>query len=148
MGSYYEHLLWAAVSLAVIQSLILAVVLKAFFLTLGFITIFYLVGTIMPDVDLPKRRWFPTLILSIIIPIGGYYLSRDAHHWGHFHSIIGGLFISIFLALWVFLLSFSLDVTLLLSSAFFIGYLFHITSDQVYHHYKQKSWPRRALKLW
>lgn len=147
MGTYYQHLLWAAVIIAFSYGLILALVLEEYHLTLFFMTLFYLLGAVMPDVDLPRKRLLPTIAITLLLPLVGYYLSKEATHWGHFHSVVGGLMLSSALASWL-LLGGLIDVAFFISGAFFGGYLSHLVTDQLYHYYQGKTWSRKSLKLW
>ncbi len=154
MGSFKQHMLWNTTTMAIINTLLLAIFIGDYFFTLLFVTILFLAGGIMPDIDLPHKRWFTMMFTGIVIPIIGFFIVKRSTHWGRVHSVGFGLIFSVFLAFFITFLTFlsgnelNIEQISLLSGSFFAGFMCHLIEDQIYHEYHDKGGKRKALKLW
>ena len=109
--------------------------------------LFFTIGSIMPDIDLPRDKWWRNLILNIMFPVGGYIIGKRATHWGRVHSIIFGMLLSAVLFIGLLIVGVT-DSAVCLSAAFFLGFIYHLIIDQVYHELRLKHDYRFAFKLW
>lgn len=146
-------MLWNSLTIAVFNTLILTFLVGDHFFTFFFATILFLVGGIIPDIDLPHKRWFTTMFTGIIIPIIGFFIVKRSTHWGRVHSITFGIIFTIFLSLFLSILTIftknqiNIDQISLLSCSFFAGFMCHLIGDQLYHEYHDKGGKRKALKI-
>jgi hypothetical protein len=148
MGNRKDHFMWSSFILAVGYAAILAVILGEYYVTILISTIFFIVGSVMPDVDLPQDTWWRTLIFITIFPIAGYIISKRAVHWGRVHSIGFGIILSTSLLGVLLVLNFPIDSGIILATSFGLGFFSHLVIDQAYHDIRKKRGKKRALKLW
>ena len=154
MGSFKQHMLWNALTITVFNTLILTLLVGDFFFTFLFATILFLIGGIIPDIDLPHKRWFTVMFTGIVIPIIGFFIVKRSTHWGKVHSIGFGMLFTSFLSFFIVFVSLlsgnepNIIQISLLSGAFFSGFMCHLIGDQLYHEYHGKQDYRVALKLW
>jgi len=115
MPNFKEHLICAAIALAIVEAAILTFLIEDYYITAIFMIIFFLFGSVLPDVDLHHKRWYTKWFVAIVIPVVGYYIVKRATHWGRIHSIGFGLILSTFVAVELSFLI-VIDVSLLLES--------------------------------
>ena len=147
MGNFKQHLLWATAFLSFIYAIALAMCMGEQYYTFLYMTLMFVFGGILPDVDLHHERWYTMLFMTIAIPLIGYLVAKKASHWGRIHSIGFGLILSMFVGIELLLLV-PIDVSFLLAGSLFCGFLFHLICDQIYHEARMKKDHRVALKLW
>ena len=154
MGSFKQHMLWNALTIACFNTVILTFIIGDHFFTFLFATILFLVGGIIPDIDLPHRRWYTTAFTGIIIPIVGFFIVKRSTHWGRVHSIGFGMIFTAFLTFFITFMALlsgnepNIAQISLLSGSFFSGFMCHLIADQLYHEYLFRADHRVALKLW
>jgi len=147
MPNFKEHLICAAIALAIVEAAIITFLVEEYYLAAIFMVLFFLFGSILPDVDLHHKRWFTVGFVYLVFPFIGYLIVERATHWGRIHSIGFGLILSTFVAIELSLFI-AIDNSLLLAGSLFVGFLFHLIVDQIYHEMRLKSDPRVALKIW
>ena len=154
MGSFKQHMYWNLLVLTCFNTLILTLLVGEYFYTFFFVSILFLIGGIIPDIDLPHKRWFTVMFTGIIIPIVGFFIVKRSTHWGRVHSIGFSIIFTSFLSVFLSILSLfssnmiDFEQILMLSGAFIGGFLCHLIGDQLYHEYNDKGGKRKALKIW
>ena len=182
MGSFRQHLEWSKTTLIFVLTLLLWLVAdfrNTFTAFLGealnfsmaiAIPIVVVIGTVFPDIDLPKESAITKIIVKILLPVFvclmppaleyGVVLGTVVAfviwryeprwiHWGHMHSLGAALLLSLGFG-GLIALRFRLPIAVILAACFFWGFFLHIFFDQLYHEWNRKDWKDRryALKLW
>ncbi len=101
----------------------------------------------MPDADLPRDKWWRSLIFNLMLPVVGYIIGKKATHWGKIHSISFGLCLSIIFSIILSVFIIDTNIITILSLSFFGGYVFHLIVDQWYHEIRSKRDGPVALKI-
>jgi len=149
MGNFNQHVLWSLTLLVIIESIAIYYLLGDYLFTIIIFPLFFVWGSIMPDVDLPRDKWWRNVLFNVMFPIGGYIIGKKATHWGRVHSLGFGMVLCIIQYLFLgFITVDNWDTVTILTFAFWCGYVFHLIIDQAYHTWRKKGGKRKALKLW